>query len=110
MINEQNKFIVDVAKLILFAESIGVKLTGGELYRTREQQKIYFDTGKSRTMNSYHLKRLAIDFNFFIDGKLTLSHPKIEQIGKHWESLDPMNRAGMFFDQFKDFDHFERKI
>ena len=42
-------------------------MTGGELARTPEQQAIYFKTGRSKTMNSIHLKRCAIDLNFFKD-------------------------------------------
>ncbi len=45
-------------------------VTGGELARTPEQQAIYVKTGRSKTLNSIHLKRCAIDLNFFKDGKI----------------------------------------
>lgn len=109
LVTEQWKFLQDVAKLILFAEATGVELSGGELYRTEEQQKIYVNTGKSKTMNSMHLKRLAIDFNFFIDDNLMYDHPKIVALGTYWESLDDKNQWGGFWN-FKDYPHFQRTV
>ena len=109
MVEEQWKFLQDVAKLLLYAEASGVVLTGGELYRTEEQQKIYFTSGKSKTMNSMHLKRLAIDLNFFVDGELVYEHPKVVALGNYWESLDEKNQWGGFWN-FKDYPHFQRTV
>ena len=106
---EQQVFVQQVAQLILRANSLGVNLTFGEAYRTKKQQEIYVQEGKSRTMDSYHLNRLAIDFNFFIDGQLISRHPHISFLGNYWESLDPLNRWGGHFDHFYDGGHFERK-
>ena len=61
--DEQWEFLKDVGKLINFIESQGDKATGGELLRTSEQQDIYMKTGKTKTLNSNHLKKLAIDLN-----------------------------------------------
>lgn len=105
--DEQFAFLQDVAKLIQYAASIGLKVTGGELYRTAEQQAIYVKTGRSRTMKSKHLDRLAIDLNFFRNGKLTYDVP---EVGRYWESLSSKNSAGMFWKSFKDAPHFERRI
>ena len=66
LVQEQWEFLKDVSKLIKKAEDLDIVLTAGEMFRTKEQQEIYFKTGKSKTMNSNHLKRLAVDFNFFI--------------------------------------------
>ena len=66
LVTEQAAFLLDVCKLIQFATERGFTVTGGELYRTLEQQQIYIKTGRSKTMNSMHLKRCAIDLNFFI--------------------------------------------
>jgi hypothetical protein len=49
---------------------MGFVVTAGELYRSPEQQEIYHQDRRSKTMDSLHLKRLAIDLNFFKDGKL----------------------------------------
>lgn len=107
LVAEQAAFMLDVSKLIQFAFGRGYMVTGGELYRTTEQQQIYVKTGRSQTMNSKHLERLAIDLNFFKDGKLVYA---VEEIGRYWESLNPKNSAGMFWKSFKDAPHFERRI
>lgn len=106
--DEQWVFLQDVALLILEAKRIGIKLTGGELYRTQYQQAKYFKDGKSKTMKSKHLERLAIDFNFFIDGQLTYDADLIRPLGAYWESLNTKNRWGGFW-EFTDTPHFERK-
>lgn len=41
--------------------------------------------GKSKTMKSNHLGRLAIDFNFFINGELTYDKEKLQPPGDFWE-------------------------
>lgn len=112
----QQKFTKDIAELICYATSIDIQLTFGEAYRTIEQQKIYVDSGKSKTMDSKHLKRLAVDFNFFINGKLTYDFHKVYALGKFWVSLDEHNRWGGDFnkngvkDGWLDTPHFERNV
>jgi len=122
----QQIFSQNIALLILQANSKGVNLTFGEAYRTEDQQELYFygktirpEDGKleiisgvkrTRTMNSNHLKRLAVDFNFFIEGQLVYKHPKITQLGEYWESLDVLNRWGGNFKNFYDAPHFERNV
>ena len=70
-VREQASFLLDVCLLINKATEMGFQVTAGELYRTPEQQEIYVKTGRSRTMNSLHLQRRAVDLNFFKNGKLT---------------------------------------
>ena len=110
LVKEQAAFLQDVAKLVQFATEKGFVVTGGELYRTPEQQDIYVKTGRSKTMNSNHLKRCAIDLNFFKDGKLTYDVATLEPIGRYWESLNPKNQAGMFWKNFRDVPHLERRV
>lgn len=105
---EQVEFTRDVARLIDYAASIGVDLTFGEAYRTKEQQEIHLKAGRSKTMNSNHLRRLAVDFNFFINGALVFDSPRIAELGAFWESLNPHNRWGGNFKSIKDNPHFER--
>lgn len=109
LVKEQAAFLLDAAKLIQKATEMGWTVTGGELYRTAEQQEIYLRTGRSKTMQSNHLMRLAIDLNFFKDGKLIYDIPALTEVGKFWESLSPQNSAGMFWKSFKDVPHFERR-
>ena len=108
--SKQMVFSKNVAKLINYATEIGVDLTFGEVFRTQEQQQIYFDTGRSKTMNSNHLRRLAVDFNFFIDGELFWKHDKIIMLGEYWESLDDNNRWGGNFKSITDSPHFEMNV
>lgn len=109
LVKEQHLFLLDIAKLIYFADQQGIVLTAGECYRTNEQQEIYVREGKSQTMNSNHRKRLAMDFNFFIDDVLTYDKEKLSVLGEYWESLSENNKWGGFW-KFVDSPHFERRV
>jgi len=65
LVREQATFLLHMRDLIQRATELGFVVTGGELYRTEEQQRLYMQNGRSKTMNSQHLKRLGIDLNFF---------------------------------------------
>jgi hypothetical protein len=108
--NEQNLFLLDVAKLINFIANDNICITGGELYRTLEQEQIYVSQGKSKTMNSNHLRRLAVDLNFIIGGLLVSDKATLQKYGDFWESLNPINRWGGNFSTISDTDHFERNV
>lgn len=107
---EQAAFLLDACKLIQYASEQGWMVTGGELYRTPEQQEIYLKTGRSKTMASNHLKRCAIDLNFFKDGKLVWDKQMLAPLGQYWESLNPKNRWGGNFKSLVDVPHFERNL
>ena len=119
LVAEQDAFLRDVVKLLAKAWELGFVVTGGELWRTPEQQKVYVQTGRSMTMNSRHLDRLAVDFNFFANGVLVsgpMAVSVLRPLGEYWESLSPKNRWGGNFDRdfnrkdpFVDCPHFERK-
>lgn len=109
MVGQQAEFLLHAARLIQHATSLGFLVTGGELHRTPEQQQIHVANGRSKTMRSRHLERMAIDLNFFIDGKLCYDVEKLRPIGEFWESLSVKNSAGMFWKSFKDVPHFERR-
>ena len=110
LVIEQAAFLQDVCKLLQHASSLGWVVTGGELYRTPEQQEIYLKTGRSKTMVSNHLKRCAIDLNFFKDGKLVWDKAQIAPLGAYWESLNSKNRWGGNFRSLVDVPHFERNV
>jgi hypothetical protein len=114
LVNDQSAFLRDVAKLIEFADQQGFEVTGGELFRTREQQQLYYKSGKALTMNSQHARRLAIDLFFFKrepENKLrvTYANDELKVFGDYWESLDPKNRWGGNFKRINDTVHFERR-
>lgn len=116
---KQRIFTKHIGMLIAFAYSIGIELTFGEAQRTRAQQFLYFfgldiKDGKlvkakkrSWTLYSLHLDRLAVDFNFFIDGKLTYTDPKLQQLGDYWESLHEKNEWGGNWEKTPDSPHFQ---
>src|SRR3990170_6568435 len=92
-------FTFNIHKLIEFAFLNHFELTFGEVYRTPEQQQIYANMGRSKTMNSRHLQRLAVDFNIFKDGVL-INDPKIIQpLGEYWMSLNTDNVWGGDWDR-----------
>lgn len=107
---EQAAFLLDVCKLIEFATARGFVVTGGELYRTPEQQAIYLKTGRSKTMQSNHLRRLAVDLNFFKGGKIIWDKETLAPLGAFWESLHTFNRWGGNFKSLVDCPHFERNV
>jgi len=110
MVDSQAAFLLDVCKLINHATSLGFVLTAGELYRTAEQQEIYMKTGRSQTMNSLHLKRLAIDFNIFKNGQLCYNKTVLAPLGAYWESLNPLNSWGGNGKKLVDTPHFSRGV
>jgi macrodomain Ter protein organizer (MatP/YcbG family) len=104
----QWEFLQDVSKLIQYAGAHGYKLTGGELYRTAEQQAIYVQRKMSYARESQHQKKLAIDLNVFKFEKLTYEKADIKPLGDYWESLNKANRWGGNFSKLDDASHFER--
>jgi len=107
---EQAAFLLDACKLVEYATQQGYVVTGGELARTPEQQALYVRSGRSQTMLSKHLKRCAIDLNFFKDGQIIWDKAILAPIGTFWESLNPKNRWGGNFRSLVDCPHFERNV
>lgn len=116
LLQEQFLFSRHVALLLPKAHELGFEFSLGEVLRTADQQAIYVKRGASQTSNSMHLKKLAIDLNLFVDGKLATAE-QIRPLGKWWESLDPKNRWGGSWrgkvesgvSKFVDGPHFERQ-
>lgn len=120
---KQSLFLLNVGKLILWANENGYELTGGELLRTTEQQILYFEgysvkkinsavklfktPPKSKTMKSDHLSKLAIDLNLFIDGKYITEGEKFKPIHEFWKSLNDDNYSG--YEWGWDYNHFGMK-
>lgn len=122
MVEQQAGFLRDFALLIQEATRQGFVVTAGELLRTKEQQEIYVHTGRSKTMNSRHLDKLAGDLNFFLNDVWVNGLPAAQArdilapLGHFWEGLNALNTWGGNFDHdwskedaFKDVPHFERR-
>ncbi len=109
----QRIFTRNIGILIEYAYSIDIELTFGHAWRSLEEQKRLKAQGKSKTLKSKHLDRLAVDFNFFINGKLTYDYHKIKPLGDFWVELNEDNRWGGDWnkngkkDGFLDTPHFE---
>ncbi|WP_456403229.1 hypothetical protein [Hydrogenimonas sp.] len=120
--NEQWEFLKDIAKLIVWADENGYKMTAGEGYRTQDQQNLYYYGLETRVNNgdvflvntkpkskvpvSRHQDRMAHDFNISVNGELTYDADRLRPIGEYWKSLHPKNVWGG--DWGWDAGHFER--
>lgn len=121
--SKQKTFLFNISLLIQYAIKNGFELTSGEFFRSPETQAAHVAAGRSKTMNSMHLKRLAADFNIFVNGNLLFSDSTqididlslAKKLGDYWCSLNTDNRWGGDFDKdgnplnqsFKDGGHFE---
>lgn len=117
LLDEQFAFALDVIKLETKMVELGYQFTYGEAARPIEMQRIYVQTGRSKTMDSMHLKRCARDYNIFKDRRLC-TRDEIKPIGDFWESLSGKNRWGGNWrgavdagrSSFIDAPHFERQV
>lgn len=105
---KQAQFMKDVALLVMWADRKGWYVTGGELHRPLKLQGMYLESGKTRTLNSKHTKRLAIDLFLFINGEITWNVEDYRKLGEFWESIRPENKWGGHFKNFTDGVHFQR--
>lgn len=122
---QQQILTKNIAKLIIYADSVGIGLTLGEGYRTRSQILLNYFGYKvekggvfgiklvksrrlSKTLRSLHGSRLAIDFFHFINGSLVYDFDELKILGDYWVGLHPANVWGGDFNKngIKDKDEF----
>jgi len=124
----QFEFLQNVVKLLNRAEELNIKVTLGEAFRPFELHLLYLhgytvvekdysialepSKKKAWTKTSKHLKRLAIDFNFFIKNdnreyELTYDIEGLTPLGNYWESLNDKNSWGGFWTNPPDVQHFQ---
>ena len=101
----QSIFTLNTARLILWADEQGYRLTFGEVHRPKEMAEIYAKRGIG-IKDSQHCKRLAVDFNLFVNGQYQRSGDGYTRLGIAWEALHEDNRAGY---HFGDGNHFEMR-
>ena len=79
--------------------------------RSHERQKMLYEAGKSKTMNSRHLKGFAVDIAVFVDGKLTWDFAKYAEVAEHVKAVAKLCDIplvwGGDWELFKDGPHFE---
>lgn len=85
---QQCRFVTNLAKLVLWANEQGLKVKVCELNREIETQKAYVAQGKSKTMDSRHLDKLAADLAVLDkDGVVHSGGEIFRPLGAYWESL-----------------------
>lgn len=94
--DKQAKFTVMLAKLIIYADSLGYELTMGRGYASEAANKA--DGGHER---SNHLNRLAIDLNLFKDNRYLVSTADHRELGEYWEVM-----GGTWGGRFNDGNHY----
>jgi peptidoglycan L-alanyl-D-glutamate endopeptidase CwlK len=79
--------------------------------RTKERQKVLFDSGKSQTMNSRHITGHAIDFAVIKDGEVTWDFKYYQLVADHIKAvakaLDVPIIWGGDWKSFRDGPHVE---
>lgn len=91
--------------LIWIYEQPGFEVSGGEWERSQAQADANAASGAGIS-NSLHLKRLAVDLNFFINGVYQDQTEAYRPLGEHWKTLDPLCRWGGDFQTRPDGNHF----
>lgn len=100
----QCDFTHALALLIMHAAQLKYDVKIQELNRELETQRRYVAEGKSHTMNSKHLDKLAADLVLFRDGEVQ-SPEAYEALAQYWVTLGGV--WGGSWQSFKDFPHFE---
>ena len=103
---KQRKFTVMVGVLIRWADDRQYGLTFGHAWRDTETQRRLVEQKLSKTMQSKHCDRLAVDLNLFRDGIFLTKTEDYKLLGEFWKTLDPLNRWGGDW-SFGDGNHFE---
>lgn len=83
---KQTAFVWKLSEFLLWCRDNGYEVTLGEAYRTEEQQQHYVQTGRSKTMNSKHRERLAVDLNLFVNGEYITDKEAYRPLGEEWEA------------------------
>jgi|SRR5882672_2008529 len=91
--------------LVWIYEQPGYAVTGGELERSQAQADANAASGAGIS-NSLHLKRLAVDLNFFIHGVYQNLSEAYRPLGEKWKSMHELCRWGGDFQTRPDGNHF----
>lgn len=96
LVTRQHDFSMRIARLIIYADSLGYQVTGGDWYR---DMRCHYGAA-----NSMHRKRLAFDINLFQNGVYLTDTMDHEPLGLYWERM-----GGTWGGRFanKDGNHYE---
>ena len=104
--NKQREFTLAVSKLITWAYDNGYELTFGDAYR---DARLHGKVGEKKAYGhakSSHKKRLAVDFNLFIEGAYQTSTAAHAPLGEYWVTL---HDDAVWGGTFKDGNHYSFK-
>lgn len=105
---KQHEFFKMICRLGFYAEEKGLRICIGELYRTIEKQKELLKIGRTQTLNSLHLKGLAVDFHILKDdGSVDWDFNKYKILGEYWKQLG--GEWGGDWKTLRDGVHFQYK-
>lgn len=112
----QEAFARDFVALVQEAWRLGYTVRIGEVQRPVEMQRLYVQQGRSKTMDSEHVRKCAADLVLLIGGEVC-TRDQIKPLGDWWEARDPRNRWGGSWrglvdqgkSRFVDAPHFERR-
>lgn len=85
--DKQRHFTWMTAQLIKWAYQNGYGLTYGDAYRDPRLHGEYGVKGSYASASSEHKRRLAVDFNLFINGEYQQDTEAYEPLGVYWESI-----------------------
>lgn len=97
MVEKQARFTLMIADLIKESTNLGYQLTFGEAYRPPETAVLYAKQGRG-IVKSFHIQRLAVDFNVFKNGKLLTNGKDFNDLGRYWQFV----LGGSWGENFKD--------
>jgi hypothetical protein len=103
----QEMFVELSVALMEFTLDQGYQLRYGETYRPQEMQDLYYKRGSTKTKNSQHTKKLAVDLLLFKDGVYLTDAAAYAFMAEYWESLSPYCYAGIRITTLVDANHFE---
>ena len=110
-LNEVNPDLQKLVKNAIGLSTIDFGISEG--MRTKERQKILYDTGKSQTMNSRHLTGHAVDVYAWKDGAVSWEFEDYETINIAFSQAAKLTNIdyvwGGSWKSFKDGPHFELK-
>jgi len=101
---KQVKFTGMLGKLLVFASDNEIPIKIVELYRSPEKQFNLYKKGKTKTLNSSHIKGLAVDLAIIKDGQYITEETAYVSLGEYWEEVGGV--WGGSWHTFKDSVHF----
>ncbi len=117
VLTKQFQFSRTLGLFLAWMAEQGYHWTMGDCWRSTDQlmcpncadpvsyQELLRYNGRSKTLNSKHNQRLAVDLNLFTSEGTLAKPEQYRPLGEKWKALG--GRWGGDFQSFKDWGHFE---